>query len=574
MTDYHLNTRRANLLRPIRHLLKGTILEIGAGAGVATRFMGESGAQVVAVEADWQRAAIATTRCADLPNVRVVADDFACLPSGPQFDVVTLIGVEENARMFSGEAGGDPVAGLIARARTFVRPGGILVAAFENKLGLRYLAGRAQHHSDGARASHDHWLRDEPDGAFERTQFSGWLADSGMVHQQWWFPLPDHRLPVSILSDRVLLHEVDLSALLVEAVRLDPQIEGAIAFSLERGWQRVYRNRLLGDLANAFLVVSSHAALPDHHVLGVHYGAPRRPEFMKEVRFEWQDGAVQVRRTRLNPDHAGIPSRLVSLHLVDEPFLAARSWHHELRSLTARTGWTLEEFTAWARRWLDAVLLHAGLPCVPSIGPATRAPGHLIDAIPQNMAFDETGMPHFFDQEWHLNEPTDIGMIVYRGIFSSLDVLTGCAQPQIGVDLSKMSLFLDFTESLGWQVNADDIIRYAQLEGRIQEAVSGGMARPLSTLREPIPVHARVAPPPANHGLWRWLVEAATGIGGFRGLRRLGEEDDRQSPPIAFTSDGSFARQHRSGPKPWRRMRQGLRRAISRLTRLFTRAPT
>jgi|GEM_PF-4610653 len=42
-TNYHLNPRRANLMRPLRDVLKGSILEIGAGTGAITRFLGETG---------------------------------------------------------------------------------------------------------------------------------------------------------------------------------------------------------------------------------------------------------------------------------------------------------------------------------------------------------------------------------------------------------------------------------------------------------------------------------------------------------------------------------------------------
>ncbi len=145
-TNYHFNSCRANLLRPVRHLLKGQILEIGAGAGAITRFLGECGAQVVAVEGSERRASIVASRCADLSNVSVIADDFAVFQTGARFDVVTLIGVLEYARLFFKVGTGDPVDALIVKARGFLRPGGILIVAIENQLGLKYFAGCAEDH--------------------------------------------------------------------------------------------------------------------------------------------------------------------------------------------------------------------------------------------------------------------------------------------------------------------------------------------------------------------------------------------------------------------------------------------
>jgi protein-L-isoaspartate O-methyltransferase len=131
---YHLDARRSNLLRALGDKLEGSVLEVGAGCGAITRYLGELGLDVVAIEGGARRAAIAASRCLDLSNVAVVADDFRRLPRGKLFNVVTLIGVLEYARVyFSGESQ-DPVADLLARCVEFLRPGGILVIAIENQL--------------------------------------------------------------------------------------------------------------------------------------------------------------------------------------------------------------------------------------------------------------------------------------------------------------------------------------------------------------------------------------------------------------------------------------------------------
>lgn len=50
-TLYHLGAGRANLLRPIERLLGSRTLEIGAGCGPLTRYLGELGGEVVAMGA-------------------------------------------------------------------------------------------------------------------------------------------------------------------------------------------------------------------------------------------------------------------------------------------------------------------------------------------------------------------------------------------------------------------------------------------------------------------------------------------------------------------------------------------
>src|SRR6188472_4450541 len=58
-TKYHLSPQRADLLRPFHDNFKNkSVLEIGCGCGAVTRFLGESGAQVTALEGSTRRCRI------------------------------------------------------------------------------------------------------------------------------------------------------------------------------------------------------------------------------------------------------------------------------------------------------------------------------------------------------------------------------------------------------------------------------------------------------------------------------------------------------------------------------------
>src|SRR5690606_12339781 len=89
-SEYHLSSDRANLLRPFSDIFKSAnVLELGCGCGAITRYLGESGASVIAVEGSQQRATIAAERCRDLKNVSVILDKIEQIPFSKQFDVVT-----------------------------------------------------------------------------------------------------------------------------------------------------------------------------------------------------------------------------------------------------------------------------------------------------------------------------------------------------------------------------------------------------------------------------------------------------------------------------------------------------
>src|SRR5262245_11507359 len=74
-SEYHFSRRRHCLVRPLGIQPGDTVLELGCGCGAITRFLGELGAEVTAVEGSPQRARIASERCRDLRTVKVVVDD-------------------------------------------------------------------------------------------------------------------------------------------------------------------------------------------------------------------------------------------------------------------------------------------------------------------------------------------------------------------------------------------------------------------------------------------------------------------------------------------------------------------
>ena len=72
-TTYHLSRKRANLLRPLENYFRGkSVLEIGAGCGAITRYLGEIGAEVLALEGSLRRAPIVASRCRGLDRKSVV----------------------------------------------------------------------------------------------------------------------------------------------------------------------------------------------------------------------------------------------------------------------------------------------------------------------------------------------------------------------------------------------------------------------------------------------------------------------------------------------------------------------
>ncbi|UQS21870.1 class I SAM-dependent methyltransferase [Amycolatopsis thermalba] len=154
-----LDHGRANVLRALRLPPDAHVLEVGAGHGAVTRYLGERVARVDAVEPD--HADVVRARTADLPGVRVLD----AVP-GDQYDLVVAAGVEHADR---------------------VKPGGVLCLAVPNRLGVSRPGGQSRRH----------WERQ--------------LTEAGLTVHKVLGCLPDHRITRAVITAELLEHHPRLA---------------------------------------------------------------------------------------------------------------------------------------------------------------------------------------------------------------------------------------------------------------------------------------------------------------------------------------------------------------------------
>ncbi|MGQ2831406.1 class I SAM-dependent methyltransferase, partial [Leptospira interrogans] len=283
-TLYHLTSQRGNVLRPFAHLLQGDVLEIGAGCGAISRFLGENGGNILALEGSQRRASIAASRTRDLDNVQVVAERFDRFNPGRQFDAITLIGVLEYATMFGD--GEHPEKDLLTQVRKLLKPGGFLFIAIENKLGLKYFAGAPEDHIRQSMYGIEGRYKTGEAKTWGYAELSELLTETGYKHSDVLLPFPDYKLPMSIVTPQGSdMADFDASALAVQSVFSDPQLPAHLTFSLQNSFPEIFKNKLGVSLANSFIFVASiDAEIPlDKTVLAYHYSTQRKKEYAKET---------------------------------------------------------------------------------------------------------------------------------------------------------------------------------------------------------------------------------------------------------------------------------------------------
>ncbi len=420
-SEYHLSPLRANLLRPLTIGKDLRVLEFGCGFGAITRYLGETGAAVSAVEGSCRRAEGAAERCRDLPNVRVYCDNLADFETSDRYDVITLIGVLEYAPLFI--PGSDPVGACLEKARSLLAEGGTLVLAIENQLGLKYFtACKEDHTAQPFFGLHGLYGKDTPI-TFGRRALRHRLCAAGLGSVVFYYPFPDYKLPTILLSEAALTRTDLRVADLLARPTLGKRGGEYHTFHENLAWHAIAENSLVADLANSFLIIARHGdktAIPPPDWLAVSYSTGRRSPFWTETRVLEEASELHVRKNILHGFPRGDDGKQPFHHRpLDSRYIQGRLWVTGLwKLLAAEAG--LSELEEWLRPWLQFLRQHAVEAGNTATGLEFLLPGNFIDCTPFNLIQDEDGNLVYIDAEWEAIEPLPASWVVVRGLFYSL----------------------------------------------------------------------------------------------------------------------------------------------------------
>ncbi len=476
---YHLSGTRANILRPFENNLHGDILEIGAGCGAITRYLGECGGNVLALEGSPRRAAIARARTRDLQNVTVVSDRFDLFSADQKFDAITLIGVLEYANLFT--LGESPALNMLGRVRALLKPEGKLFIAIENQLGLKYFAGAPEDHLGQPMYGIEGRYRNDQPQTFGRIILAEMLKEAGFSACDFLAPFPDYKLPVSVITERGFKTEkFDAAAFAWQSVRRDPQLPPILAFSPELVWPTLAQNNLALDLANSFLIVASSSKEPnlESSALAWHFTTERKKEFCKKAVFlQTEEGKIKVIYQSLTQRNNKVSSNtLLKFDLPNEAeYIFGTPLSQELITIVTRDGWCIEEVVAFMKRYLSIVASFVDMQgdSINILSPDTLLPGYLFDAIPQNIMITSAGSWRLIDKEWVLNQNISVGYLVFKAIVQLLNTVTRFGFIQDGSNLSAIRLLTKVYEAMGISQTENEIEAYIHLDMEVHTAVTG-----------------------------------------------------------------------------------------------------
>ncbi len=395
---YHVDPARANIVRCLDLPADARVLEIGAGCGAITRYLGENCRIVDALEPVPARAAVASARTQDLPGVEVIVGELADVPDIATYDVVVVVGVLEY--MGRGSERRRPYLDFLDGIAARLVEGGTLILAIENALGVKYLAGAPEDHTDRVFDSIEGYPRGGRARTFSRRELEGLVRASGLTPETR-VAFPDYKMTRAVLgsfpeSTRSLLHRVPMFPS-PDWRTARPQLADERSL-----WARLVAAGLETDFGNSFLVLATKGpteGLWPPGRAGVFYSVNRRRELQVQTAIELDGDSVLFRRTRAtaardDDDFAGI--QVTTSTMAYQPGV-------DLAHVLAEQG--VAAFGEFADAWLGLL--------DDAIGAAA---GSAVDVVPHNFVVDEDGGLDIIDLEF-ANCPGSREQIIRRGIY-------------------------------------------------------------------------------------------------------------------------------------------------------------
>jgi len=443
---YHLAPERANVLRAVELPPQARVLEIGAGCGAITRYLGERAVLVDAVEPTFARARVAAARTADLPGVQVFNGEVSDIPAAAAYDVVVVVGVLE----YVGGGCEDPApyVEFLESLRSTLVEGGVMLLAIENALGAKYVAGAREDHSGVVFESVEGYPGPSPARTFSRRVLTRLFTQAGFGTVKVLGAFPDYKLTRAVFDDGLFAHAEQLAVEVPSFPSPDwgeprPALgdEGSV-------WRQLVGAGLGPAFVNSFLVVASDqrtGTWPEER-LAMFFSASRRRAFRVAKEVCNHDGEVSITSRLLGSGEAD------GLRVLGycEP------WVRDGQSLTARALAAPASLPQLVADWREALDQRV----------SQSTEGVPFDVLPHNLIYCD-GEVTVIDDEWR-SELLSLRDVVVRGaLLLARDLADQAPVAQWGVD-DGWGLAAAVCGWAGEELTTDDLDEALQREAELQ----------------------------------------------------------------------------------------------------------
>lgn len=247
---YHLSHVRWNIVEWMPITKEHTVLEVGAGCGAVTGILSDKAKKVTCIDLSKMRSTINATRNQNRDNIEILLGNFQDVEESltETFDWITLIGVFEYGQGYIDS--GTPYVDFLKRMKRHLAPGGRIVIAIENRLGLKYFAGCAEDHT----GNYFEGIEGYPDPVhvrtFSRPELERICDEAGFTEREFYYPYPDYKLPMMVYSDRYLPKVGEL-----RDNRRNFDRKRYLLFDEAKAYDSIIKDGLFPVFSNSYLVV-------------------------------------------------------------------------------------------------------------------------------------------------------------------------------------------------------------------------------------------------------------------------------------------------------------------------------
>lgn len=246
---YHFSPIRENLLEWYDFNPEANLLEIGSGCGAMSGLFCRKVRRVVGIDLSKRRSQINVAKNKYPDNLEIMVGNFTDIELEEKFDYVTLIGVLEYSCYYVG--GEDVFADMLKKAKSFLKPGGTLIVAIENKYGLKYWAGASEDHTGNRYDSITGYRNVDRVRTFSRKGLEELLVRSGYTENEFYYPMPDYKMPTEVFSAKRLPGRGSLNNVVVAYDR-----DRLSSFDEAAAYDELCDEGMFEFFANSFLVFS------------------------------------------------------------------------------------------------------------------------------------------------------------------------------------------------------------------------------------------------------------------------------------------------------------------------------
>lgn len=305
---YHFTGERENILNWYPFCKDADLLEVDGACGAITGMLCDKVAHVVSCECSAEAKEANCLRHAEKKNLQVVAGKFGEASFDRVFDYIVINDVFSRAKQYMRED--DAYSALLKKTLKLLKPGGKLLIAVENRLGLRYFTGAPEKNSGAMFLGLNAYYCYDECKSFSKKEWNSLLAACGDLKWKFYYPYPDHIFPNEIFTDESI-NEMGYGkdSYNFENKRFLLYNENSVAKALAK-------EQVADRFANSFLIEVSKENLQDEEqIVYVKIDSDRNEKFRIATKIVCHGSERAVYKYAMNPD---AEQHLENVHVQEE----------------------------------------------------------------------------------------------------------------------------------------------------------------------------------------------------------------------------------------------------------------